>query len=128
MTTVLYRGNGSGKVRIGSCWTDELRIAAAYADASNGKAGVVVEAEVDFAGLVVLDGFDVEDYDPDTDRAPGDDGDFERWGADVIVYEDEDPYGRRHMTWRLLTEKAVSAVKVREVRPIANGKSSWWLL
>ncbi len=38
--------------------------------------------------------------------------------VDVIIYQDEDVYGRRHETYRLMSARAVAAVNVIEVEEI----------
>ena len=38
--------------------------------------------------------------------------------VDVIIYTDEDVYGRRHETYRLMSARAVAAVNVIEVEEI----------
>jgi hypothetical protein len=84
----------------GICLTDDVRTAQAYA-----RRGFVAGVVVDLAGLTVQA---VEGYNRDADVAPGDDGDSR--GADVLVYTDEDPDGREHQTWRLMTPSAIARV------------------
>jgi hypothetical protein len=119
MKKVLYRGTGSETDRgLGTCWATSIRTAASYVGGAGDEA-VVLEAELDLAGLEVVE---VDGYDRDDNWAPGDDGDFERWGADVLVFEDEDPFGRPHWTWRLVSNKAVAALDVVDVWPVREAE------
>lgn len=95
-------------LHVGQCWTPCERAARAYADGS----GIVVEAELDLDGLDV---WECEGYDRDADSAPGDSlASLEEWGLptdgsiDVIIFDDEDMFGRPHKTYRLMSELAVT--------------------
>jgi hypothetical protein len=79
-----------------------------------GDAHGTVAVELDLAGL------DVEHVDMtspewralrDEQVYPGDSDDPHVYGADVLVYADEDESGKQHLTYRLMTERAVEACR-----------------
>lgn len=101
---------GSGDLHIGICLTDDFRAAAHYANKNMSR--TVAAIGYDFGGLTVL-GCDDAGTDDDGDfYAPGDDGD--NLGADVLRFDDLDPNGRTHTTWRLMTAAAVAACSIVE--------------
>ncbi len=103
---------------IGLCLTDELDAAMAYAvqfGLAPGSVGTLTEWAIPDALHVVS----VDAYDRDADFAHGDDGALRDDGADIIIYEDEDPRGRPHTTWRVVSQRAVDALQLlRSVGPI----------
>ena len=106
-------------LHVGQCWTPCERAAQAYADGS----GIVVEAELDLDGLDV---WECEGYDRDADNAPGDSlASLEEWdlptagSIDVIIFDDEDMYGRPHKTYRLMSELAVARLTVAQSDEVA---------
>lgn len=106
----VYHGAHSAYVNhIGQCWTDEELSAEFYA----GDSGFLAIGILDMSRLVVIEFSPGEGYDRDTDTAPGDDND--NYGADVLIYGDEDPRGNYHVTWRLMTQAAIDAIEVVEV-------------
>lgn len=102
-------------LHVGQCFAPDERSAESYADGS----GIVAEIDLSLDGLDV---WEVDGYDWDTDTAPGDSLDsLAEYGlpidgsVDVIIYDDADQYGRRHKTYRLLSERAVAAVSIVSV-------------
>lgn len=87
---------------VGQCYTDDDMSARHYA----GQHGQVAWISLDLDGLSVLQ-LD-HGYDREANEAPGDNG--EDYGADVIIYEDEDGHGFSHTTWRLMTKRAVESI------------------
>jgi hypothetical protein len=104
---------GRNMMLIGLCLTDCERVAESYAGRNGGE---VLTADVDLDSLTVLE-LD-EGYDRDADRAPGDTAaDCARYaaqGVDVIVFTDEDPRGREHTTWRIVSARGLAAVSLTE--------------
>lgn len=103
----LYHGAHSGyTLHDGQCYTDDLTTAEHYA-----RGGAIATVELDLTGLVVEDlgvGFDHDD--------PGMSiGDLYEGNADVIIYDDEDGRGRRHTTYRIMSDAAVAAVTILEI-------------
>lgn len=106
MTTTIYHGAHTAYVaHIGQCYTTDRDAADAYAR----RSGIVVEASIDLAGLVVAD---VDGYNRDEDESPGDRGigEWAALGIDVIRYEDEDERGRAHDCIRIISDRALSAI------------------
>ena len=94
-------------LHIGQCYTDWDEAAMRYTDGE----GLLALVEIDLDELNVVE---VEGYDRDENEAPGDHGtDF--GDIDVIVYEDEDPHGREHTTWRIVSARALAAIKIIDV-------------
>jgi len=110
---VLWHGGRSVERHSGLCLTDCERTAAAYAERSCSDADSVHTVEIDMDSLVVEH---VDAYDRDADSAPADSAkDRARYlaaGVDVVVFADEDPRGRGHLTYRLISERALAAVAV----------------
>lgn len=101
----LYHGaHTQFALHTGQCWCRDVENAECYA----GRNGVVVTAEIDMSGLRVVE---VEGYDRDADYAIGDRA-SDVVDADVIEFADEDARGRQHRTWRIMSDKALAAVKV----------------
>lgn len=109
MTMTAWHGNHEGTLtlHVGLCLTDDDEAARHY-----GRRGFVHRAELNLAGLTVLD---IDGYDHDANAAPGDHG--EDYGADVIVFWDETDCARRHETWRLMTPAALAALAVTGSEP-----------
>jgi len=112
----LYHGThnnlmGTGTAHEGMCWTEEENSAEAYA-----AGGSVYE--LDMSGLNIVE---VAGYDRDENEAPADAdavrAELAASGADVLVYADEDEFGREHQCYRLVSAKAVAqaAANMREV-------------
>jgi len=95
---------GTQEAFVGICLTEAAEVAYGY-----GRKAIMA-GDLDLEGLTVLD---VDGYDRDDNVAPGDDGDS--MGADVLVFEDEDECGATHTTYRLMTERAVKALRVEAV-------------
>lgn len=106
----MYHGSGSDRIAIhpGLCLTDDLDAAENYAyqwDLLGTP--TVATVHLDLTGLRVVE---VDAYDRDSNLAVGD-RDL-AVDADVVVYDDEDHYGRRHRTWRIVSPAAVDACQV----------------
>lgn len=102
----LYHGaHTEYTLHVGQCYTDSETAASRYAGY-----GEMAEVAISLDGLTVLE---IDGYDSDTDVAPGDDGENEN-GADVIIYDDQDENGREHVTYRLMSPKAIAAVEIIE--------------
>ncbi len=95
------------ELHLGQCYTDDASAAQSYAD--RGEEGVLVSVALDLTDLTVVT---VEGYNRDEDEAPGDRSLSEFPGVDVIMYADEDMRGWAHDCWRLVSERALSAVTV----------------
>jgi hypothetical protein len=91
-------------LHVGLCLTDDRRAAKHYGE-------TLTDVELDLSGLVVED---VETYDHETNTAAADDdcAAYSARGVDVIRYEDETERSYRHTTWRLVSARAVAAVRV----------------
>lgn len=99
---ILYHGSRDDIApHIGLCLTDEEISARHY-----GRQ--VAAVEIDLSDLIIVT---VTDYDRDTNTAAGD-ADIETYDADIICYEDEDPYNRAHDTWRIVSDRALAALRV----------------
>lgn len=106
-TTTLYHGaHTSYTLHIGQCYTDDSGAAESYA--SQGRDGELVAIEIDMSDLVVTT---VEGYDRDEDEAAGDRDISAFAGHDIIRYTDEDLRGQPHDTWRLVSDKALAAIR-----------------
>ena len=110
MATLLHGSKRTAIPHIGLCLTDSKRSAGSYAVQAAGMYGdaIVTVVEVDFTDLEVVE---VASFDRDDNRAVGDDGEPGE-GVDVIVYEDEDYHGQQHTTWRLVSDRALAAVRI----------------
>ncbi len=111
MSTALFHGTRSTLTmgHEGQCFVDEFDRAEWYGDNV-------------FGCLLDLDGLTVEEcegYDRDSDDAPADCDRFRAEaaarGVDVLVYDDEDEMGQQHTCWRLVSERAVAAVRATGV-------------
>ena len=102
----VFHGSHAGTKQAfrGICLTTVADVAYGY-----GQQAIIV-GDLDMDGLMVLT---VEGYDRDENIAPGDDGDA--LGADVLVFEDEDQCGATHTTYRLMSDRAVGALRVDSV-------------
>jgi hypothetical protein len=113
MTVKMHHGTSSKSLtlHVGLCLVVDEDRAAEYAQAAFGT-HFVHEVTVDLDGLAVKE---VEgEWDRDEAAAASDfGGDF---GADIIVYDDETPYQRQHITYRLMTPAALAAVTVTATR------------
>lgn len=106
----LFHGAHTAYVpHVGQCYTPDERAAEIYAD--HGR-GVISEVKLDLTGLRVVE---VEPYDWDADEAPGDRR-RQRYKADVIVYQDATETGREHLTYRLMSKRAVAAIEKLKLR------------
>lgn len=110
MTTMHHGTRRKFARHIGLCLTDDESSAAAY-----GQGGEVVTVEIDLSSLVVerVADFRVDDVTADGDAVES----IERYaarGVDVLRYEDQDPAGRTHTTWRLVSARALASVSVVE--------------
>ena len=94
-------------VHEGLCLTPREDAAEDYARNAAGYDGRLHEVSLDLDGLTVLE---AAGYDRDANRACGDG--TEAYGADVLVFTDESPKGREHLTYRLMTAAALAAVTV----------------
>ena len=110
---IAYHGshNGTQAIHRGLCLTESVDAAADYA-----ASGCISMFRLDTSGLNVAE---VEDYDNDSNTAPGDDGNAR--GADVLTYGDATEYGRSHDTIRLMSPAALASVVV-----LATMKMQWW--
>lgn len=106
----MYHGSHTNETLIiheGICLTDDYSTAEHYAGG-----GWVHEVEIDMDSLTVER---VEGYDHDTNSCPADSAEYRAAkaaeGVDVLVYEDEDDRGREHTCYRLISDRALRAVK-----------------
>ncbi len=99
------------QLHVGLCLTDNRDTASNYADR-----GELATVEINMAALRVLRS--AVGYDRETNIAPGDSG--ETYDADVLTYDDEDEYGRQHITYRLLTARSLDACKVVTIETLKN--------
>lgn len=99
----------------GWCLTNDETAAAHYARAG----GTIAVVELNMAGLVEVM---VDGYDRVENETPADNMAFRAaWaagGADVLTYDDETDGGRQHTTWRLVSDAAIAACRVVEIRAI----------
>lgn len=97
---------------VGLCLTDDRDAAADYAQGM-GVCGDVTTVNLAFAGLRVLKARRFEQGSRD---ACGDSAEeiarLQKRRVDVVEFEDEAPGGRRHMTWRIISKKALAALTV----------------
>lgn len=96
------------KPHIGQSYTTDKKVALSY----SGDNGWLATARLNLNGLSVRE---VDPYDRDLDTAIGDDG-KPLLGVDVVVFDDEDPRGRPHKTWRLMSRKALRNLRVQSIR------------
>lgn len=111
----MYHGSSSPVLVLheGLCLTDDPERAAEYAYNS----GYVHEVEIDLDALSEVEAEGEWDHDEAAARSDFDAPDY---GADVITYDDESPWGRGHRTWRLMTPAALAAVTVAGTRDAAQ--------
>lgn len=105
---ILYHGSREKfALAIGQAFSNNEEIAKSYA----GSRGMVMEIEIDLHGLEVqkIAGFDRESNNPSNDSADS------RTQADVLVYDDVDPTGKPHRSWRIMSEDALRAVRIVKV-------------
>jgi len=117
----MYHGtrNQDWTAHIGACLTTREESAQAYA----GQAGQVLTVEIDWSDL---DLEEVDGYDRDTNEARGDRADdLAAIECDVLLYQDEDEFGRRHDCYRLVSAKAVAAVIVVAVTRYDANEREW---
>jgi len=105
----MYHGSSSQTPALheGLCLAEDDDAARDYAFAAC-QAHYLHTVDIDLTGLVVIDA--PGDWDRDENTAASDFGGS--YGADVIVYDDETPVNRRHVTYRLMTPAALAAVTV----------------
>lgn len=109
----LFHGSRSKfTAHVGICLTDDRSAAADYAQGM-GACGDVTTVNLSFAGLRVLK---ARRFDEGSRDACGDTtaeiAALQKRRVDVVEFEDEAPGGRRHMTWRVITKKALKALTV----------------
>lgn len=105
MSRMYHGAHTRFSVHQGLCLTDDAMAAGHYA-----CEGEVATMDVDLSGLRLVE---IDGYDPETNTAPGDDGNDH--GADVLIYADSDPNGWTHRTWRLMSAAAVARITVVSV-------------
>lgn len=106
--TTLYHGshcNANLALHEGICLTDDESVASHY-----GRHLHTVEIDLDTLTVEECPG-----YDRDENDAPADHDDYRAAavarGVDVLVYDDEDEMGQRHDCYRLVSERALAAVR-----------------
>lgn len=105
-TMTLYHGtqNETLALHIGLCLTPSEMSASNYG-------GNVHQIEITTAGLSVRS-IGAEAWDRDNQIALGDDekslAELANDGVDIIVYQDEDPFGRTHQTYRIISSEALA--------------------
>jgi hypothetical protein len=110
-------------LHVGLCLVEDSDVAENYAAewATGSRPARVVEVELDLTGLNVVE---AEAGDRDSATWAGDSAAsiaaYVAAGADVLVYEDEDYRGRSHETYRLVSERAVTAAKVVAVEVLGD--------
>ena len=106
---ILYHGTTQAELPLhpGLCLAASDTCAGQYRAYNGGR--YVHEASLALGALTVLD-LD-EGYDRDANLAPAD-LDPASFDADVIVFTDETPGGKEHLTYRLLTARALAALTV----------------
>jgi hypothetical protein len=100
----------------GWCLTDDETAAAHYARAG----GTIAVVDLDMAGLfeILVDGYDRVENETPADSAAFRAHYRDAEGADVLTYDDETDGGRQHTTWRIVSDRAIAACRVVEVRAI----------
>jgi len=104
----LYSGTERGwAIYEGQCWTDNLGAADTYARGTN------TVGFVDLPSSLTVE--DCDGYNRETNDAPADEEAFRAAaaarGVDVLRYSDEDEGGAQHDCYRLVSERAVEAVR-----------------
>lgn len=108
MTNEMYHGSHKGAMtlHLGLCLTDCPAIAGSYA----GK-GKVFSIRVNADGLTIRK---IDGYDRNIDTAPGDSDEslaaLAAEGVDIVIFSDEDNRGRAHDTYRIVSDRALSAL------------------
>lgn len=106
-----YHGSHTGNfvAHEGICLTTDREVAEHYASST----GKVFSVEIDLSVLTVED---CDGYDRDENEAPADRDSFRAAaaarGVDVLRYDDEDDRGQGHVCYRLVSDLAVTSVKV----------------
>lgn len=99
----------------GLCVTECLHSAEDYA--IGGEAEYITTVEIDWTGLTVRE---VSGYDRDANVAVGDSdrslAALAADGVDVVIYSDESPRGRAHETVRIVSARALAAIRIVSVR------------
>lgn len=110
----LYHGSHKNETlvaHVGLCLTDREEVAQVYA----GSQGWLHVVAIDLGSMVVEE---CDGYDHDSNSCPADDVSFclaaAARGVDVLAYQDEDERGRRHVCYRLVSDKAISALSVQK--------------
>lgn len=115
VTTLYHGAHTAYTLHEGQCYTSDREVAEWFA-----RRGVVATIEIDLDALVVEE---CPGYDHDQNYAPADDPEYRRAaaerGVDVLVYDDEDELGRMTTCYRLVSERALAAVRVVEVEEMA---------
>jgi hypothetical protein len=114
MTVTVYHGSADElTLHLGLCLTGD-QVAADYARYASSSEGRIHGIELDLDSLIVVELDEGHDWDSNT--APGDNGEDYRDQAgniaDVIVFTDATAFGREHVTYRLMTDKALAAAAV----------------
>lgn len=109
----LYHGSSKAfTAHIGLCLTDDSSAAWEYAVRA-ARPGILTKVEVELQGLNVAQG---RSFGEGSGDACGDTASeikrLRRRGVDVVEFMDEAPGGMKHRTWRLLSKKALKALKV----------------
>ena len=115
MAITLYHGTArqDWQPHVGACLTDSESAAASYASWRGRDAGSVYLIDLDLGGLVCEDRS--HEVDRDAQSWPGDSSAsvaaLVADGVDVVTYEDEDERGRALTCYRLISDRAISAVR-----------------
>jgi len=122
MTTLHHGAHTAYIAHVGQCYVDDDEIAADYAT----ERGVVATVEIDLGALTVEH---CEGYDHDANEAPADDAGYRRAaaarGIDVLVYDDEDQHGRQHTCYRLVSDRALAALRLAAVARWDDDGCEW---
>jgi hypothetical protein len=124
MTTLYHGGHSGFTIHEGQCFTDDVDVALAYTQGSDDSRLAVVS--LDLRALIVED---CEGYDHDENDCPADSHAYRSAaaarGVDVLRYEDEDDRGRAITCWRVVSDKALAAIEVREVLTYEDADDRW---
>ena len=108
--TTMFHGGRTLDIHDGLCLADSEEIAEEYAE---GRGGMVFALELP-SSLEVRE-VEMSREDRDDMNYPGDRAAerraLEADGVDVIMYDDETPNGRQHRTYRLVSARAVAALR-----------------
>ena len=109
MTTLFHGAHSTLTIgHEGQCFTEDLSVAECFARSN----GTVIAVELDEDALVVEW---CEGYDHDSDDCPADHAEFRAEaaarGVDILCYDDEDEQGRELTCWRIVSDRAISAVR-----------------